>query len=56
MMALIGVLCAKEKGGWAKMTPNRKIIGKTKILHRIMFFMMIPSFLFLKVLLIKKSP
>ena len=37
------------------MTPKRKIIGKTKILHRKIFFMVIPSFLFLAVLLMKKS-
>lgn len=54
-MALIGLLSAKEKGGMASMTPKRKITGKTKIHHRKIFFMVILSFLFLAVLLMKKS-
>jgi len=43
MMALIGLVSADEKGGMARMTPKRKMIGKTKILHRKTFFIVIPS-------------
>jgi hypothetical protein len=39
---LIGLLAAKESG-MARMTPKRKIIGKTKIFHRKILFMVIPS-------------
>jgi hypothetical protein len=38
----------------ARMTPKRKIIGKTKILHLKILFMVIPSLLLLAVLLMKK--
>jgi hypothetical protein len=49
MMALIGALSPRDKAGTARMAPKRMMIGKTKILHRKIFFMVIPSFLFLAV-------